>query len=421
MKILWLCNIPIPEITIHLGKEPWETGGWMSGLYKLLIDNSDMELCIAFPDVNSGELPIINKLNERVSCFLFLPVNAKMNNHHFVWLLENYKPDVIQIWGTEYTHSCAMMQACSSLSIAEKVAIHVQSNLKSLARHKADGLPLYVVFGTTVKDVLRFNSVYQQCNSLLRRSQYEQKTLALATNVIGRTTWDRAHTYYANSNARYHHCDEALREPFYNSEQHWNPSTCEIFSLFMSQSTDALKGLHVLLKAMPLILRDFPEAKLYTLGPDVFANDWKSRLKRSYYSLYIRKLIQKYDLEKSVVFLGCLNADKIKSRLLASHVAILSSSIENGSMFVAEAKILGVPVVASYVGGVASVIKHGVDGFFYQHNEHEVLAYYVKKIFGDDALAERISAGAMKSAQIRHDRNTIWNTMERIYSELARS
>ena len=44
--------------------------------------------------------------------------------------------------------------------------------------------------------------------------------LEKADFILGRTTWDRAHSYAINPEAKYYSCNRVLRRPFY--EKNWD-------------------------------------------------------------------------------------------------------------------------------------------------------------------------------------------------------
>jgi len=116
---------------------------------------------------------------------------------------------------------------------------------------------------------------------------------------------------------------------------------------------------------MPLILKRFPDTKLYVSGQNITKSDTlKDKLKISSYGKYIKELIEKYNLQKNVLFTGILDEKQMCKRYLKSHVFVSPSIVENESNSLSEAKILGVPSVDSYVGGVIDRIEHGKDGFF---------------------------------------------------------
>ena len=54
-----------------------------------------------------------------------------------------------------------------------------------------------------------------------------------------------------------------------------------------------------------------------------------------------------------------------------------------------EAQLLGVPVIASYVGGVPDMVTHGETGLLYRFEEVEMLAEGIRNLFMNMALALR--------------------------------
>ena len=81
---------------------------------------------------------------------------------------------------------------------------------------------------------------------------------------------------------------------------------------------------------MPLILKKFPEAKIYINGRDITKSDsLKDKLLMTYYGKHIKKLIKKFGLGNRIVFTGPLDEERMLQRYLNSHVFVCPSSIEN--------------------------------------------------------------------------------------------
>ena len=245
----------------------------------------------------------------------------------------------------------------------------------------------------------------------------EIEALIKTNHLIGRTTWDKACSSQINDGAKYHFCNETLRDEFYIYQ--WDINNCEKYSIFLSQGQYPIKGLHYMLEAMPLILKKFPEAKVYISGKDMTKSDsFKDKLLMTYYGKYIKKMIRKLNLERNVVFTGPLDEVKMCQRFLKSHVFVSPSTIENESNSLSEAKIMGVPSVASYVGGVIDRIEHNIDGFHYPHDAPYMLAHYVCEIFENDNLALRFSFNAREHALKTHDREKNTRRLIEIYKEI---
>lgn len=52
----------------------------------------------------------------------------------------------------------------------------------------------------------------------------------------------------------------------------WDYKQCHKYTIFLSQGQYPIKGLHQMVKALPLILRDYPDTKVYVAGNDFFSD-----------------------------------------------------------------------------------------------------------------------------------------------------
>ena len=239
----------------------------------------------------------------------------------------------------------------------------------------------YVVFSTSIDDVMD------------NLAKIELEYIRSVKHVIGRTSWDKAHVRAINPDANYYVCNETLRDEFYKHS--WNYDSCEKHSIFSSQAGYPIKGLHQLLKAMPIILRKYPDTKLYVAGDNLTKRKW---YRISGYAAYIRLLIKKYRLDKAVIFTGILSEKEMCHRYLKSNVFVCPSAIENSPNSIGEAQLLGVPCVASYVGGVPDMMR-GCEDNMYRFEEVEMLADKIISIFDNPST---ISMGT-HSALCRHN------------------
>ena len=113
-------------------------------------------------------------------------------------------------------------------------------------------------------------------------------------------------------------------------------------------------------------------------------------------------------------FIGNLNAEEMKQEYLRSNVFICPSSIENSPNSLGEAQILGVPCLASYVGGIADMMR-GNENNLYRFEEVEVLAEKVCNVFA----AEEKQIDMKAIAAERHDRKANRDTLYNIYKQVA--
>ena len=419
MNILWLINIPLPEASQLMGENPSPFGGWLINASKDLANKEDVELSIAFPSNKANKFRELK--GEKINYYPFIPVKENdnkviENNESFETLLNNLKPDIVHIYGTEIAHTLSMVNTCNKINI--KTVISVQGLVSIIEKHMYSNLPIYAIYGNTFRNIIRKDNVRGLKKLFRNRGKNEIDAIKRTNHIIGRTTWDKACSNQINPQANYHFCNETLREEFYKHQ--WDVNDCEKHSIFLSQGQYPIKGLHYMLEAIPLILKRFPKAKVYISGKDITKSDSiKDKLLMTYYGKYIKKMIKKLNLERNVVFTGQLDEKKMCQRYLKSHVFVCPSSIENSPNSLGEAMILGVPSVASYVGGIPDMLKDKEEGFLYQHDAPYMLAQYVCEIFENQDLALKFSKNARERALKTHDRDENTRRLIEIYNEIV--
>ena len=418
MNILWLINIPLPEASQLMGENPSPFGGWLINASKDLANKEDVELSIAFPSNKANKFRELK--GEKINYYPFIPVKENdnkviENNESFETLLNNLKPDIVHIYGTEIAHTLSIVNTCNKINI--KTVISVQGLVSIIEKHMYSNLPIYAIYGNTFRNIIRKDNVRGLKKLFRNRGKNEIEAIKRTNHIIGRTTWDKACSNQINPQANYHFCNETLREEFYKHQ--WDVNDCEKHSIFLSQGQYPIKGLHYMLEAIPLILKRFPKAKVYISGKDITKSDSiKDKLLMTYYGKYIKKMIKKLNLERNVVFTGPLDEKKMCQRYLKSHVFVCPSSIENSPNSLGEAMILGVPSVASYVGGIPDMLKDKEEGFLYQHDAPYMLAQYVCEIFENQDLALKFSKNARERALKTHDRDENTRRLIEIYRDV---
>ena len=413
MRILWITNVPLPEASLLLGHNPLPYGGWLINAAHQLSKVKNIKLEIAFPYGGIREVKALK--GERHKYYAFSNCGSEMSdyiNQDLLTIIERSKPDLVHIYGTEFPHTLAMVNVCAKKDLP--CVISIQGLVSFIAKHYLNGLPYSTQNHFTLRDFLRLDNIKLQQKKLIVRGKYEMEALQKVKHVIGRTNWDNACTKIINSTIHYHHCDETLRSEFYKHT--WEFSNCEPYSIFISQGSYPIKGLHFILEALPLIIRRFPSAKLYIGGLDMTkTRTLKQKLRVSSYGIYIKKLIKKYELNEKVIFTGVLAEKEMCQRYIKSHVFVCPSTIENSPNSLGEAMLLGVPSVAANVGGITDLLTHKEEGYIYQTDAPYMLAYYICEIFEDRQLAERFSRNARKNAEKRYNKKANLQRLIEIY------
>lgn len=416
-RVLWLCNIVFPWVAEKIGLRNEIGGGWMLGLLKMMQCANDIELSVLAP---SEDIKEYVKTTEGGVHYHIVPSSDQIPKlvEDYKLVLEDNHYDIIHIFGSEYISSLAMAKAAYILHMEDRILLHIQGLVSIYSQHFAEGMPKPWIYLKTPRDFYKDTSVIHQMKDFVCRGKYEKSTVKLVKNIGFRTQWDKACAYQINPEADFYYNGEILRESFYDAD--WSIDFCERHSVFVSQGNYPLKGLHQMLLALPYIRPHFPDIKLYVAGfsPLSINNSILSFLKRSDYGHYLAYIIKKYNLSKSIVFTGPLNETQMCDRYLKSHVFVCPSSIENSPNSLGEAMLLGMPCIASFVGGVPDMLEHGKDGYLYPFNAPYMLAHYIMCLFKDDQLCVSFGASAKQHAIHTHNKKEVLNNILTTYKTI---
>lgn len=400
MRALW-----VTQAKISLKDNNESSGGWTIGALRGLVSCDDMEIHYAFLSESSTDYEEGKVHFWGIHLLDGLKYPKKTEDDIYELLLK-IKPDVIHCWGTETPVTIAAVRAAERCNMLERVVVNVQGMLlfleKVFEQTSIPGLRLPIVRPI---ELFTKNSVFLNLYSYKKIAIFEMEVLKKVKHFIGRTPVDRAFVQQYAPTAEYHFCNETLRERFYE-EYGWRVDSMRRHSIFMSDGHYPIKSLEKMFDAMAILANKYDDVELYIAGQDMFCERklgkklWDAVpawIKRDGYQQFLYKKAIKLGIKNKVHFVGRQDSDGMKKYYLQANVYVNSSIIENESNSLSEAKILGVPCVASYVGGVVSRIKDGEDGFYYPWNEPWQLADRIMQIFDDDELAKKFSENSQKA------------------------
>lgn len=419
MKILWLTNVATPDIAKSIGMPVNHGGGWLTQTSEYVAANNDLTMIFPMPQEIEQKEGKYNAINYRGFTFIKKPEEIETLKLSFSSILSDIKPDIIHIWGTEYLHAYAMLQACKNLDLLDRTIISIQGLVSVYKDYYWCYINDESVKKPTFRDYIRKAGPYYEYQDFCLRSEYEERILKEAKHVIGRTDWDFYHTKKLNPNVNYHFCNETLRQAFYTGK--WSLEKCEKHRIFMSQGNYPIKGLHLALQGLQKLVKKYPDVILACTGKNRVNPTLKEILSESSYDRYIRKLIKKYNLGDHIQFLGSLDEQGMKEQYLKANIFLSASSIENSPNSVGEAMLLGTPVVSSNVGGVSTMIEDGKEGMLYATSDVDQMVNCIEKLFKDDVYAETISSAEITKARVTHDIENNYNQMVAIYSSLTQT
>jgi glycosyltransferase involved in cell wall biosynthesis len=192
------------------------------------------------------------------------------------------------------------------------------------------------------------------------------------------------------------------------------------------------KGVHVLLDAFKLILRQCPDASLTVVGPewraprDIIVNLCLERaladsLAPFYKGSYLHQLKHRLDSEAAerVTFAGLVAHSEVPSYYARADVYINPSLYESFGVSIIEAMAAGIPVVATAVGAVPDLISDGQNGLLVKSASPAAIADGVIRLFKDARLRTSIARVAYERVRRQFSWDTICSSLMDIYGDLV--
>ena len=426
MKVLWVCNIMPPIIGQYLGKECSVKEGWISGiLMRMMKEKEEVELGICYPveDVSEeGKKEVVINDDKKIVCYGFAEDTVHPENYggdglekRIGEIIRDYNPEVLHVFGTEFGHSLA---AVKSFGNPKHTLVGIQGVISECAKEYMADLPLDVQGQVSFRDWLKKDSMKQQQEKFFIRGEREKEVLKLCGNVTGRTDFDKEDAKNINPQVKYFFMNETMRGEFYEGK--WEYKKCKKHSIFFSQADYPLKGFHYLLQALQIVKEKYPNVTVNVAGNSlVNYTTLKDKIKISAYGKYLRKLIKEMDMKDKITFLGKLSAEEMKQQYLKCHTFVCASSLENSPNSVGEAMLLGTPVVASYTGGIPSMVEHEKEGLLFEKGNVKALAEAIMRTWEDKEMVDVMTNEARVRARKTHDADENYRALMGMYREIC--
>lgn len=164
------------------------------------------------------------------------------------------------------------------------------------------------------------------------------------------------------------------------------------------------KSVDTLIKALPLILKESPDAYLMIVG---FGHLGEK----------LEALAWKLGIEKNITFFGRLTDEELVMAYNSCEVFVLPSLAELEGMVVLEAMGCGKPIIIADAKNSASTYFVNNNGLLFKPEDHRDLAKQVTKILNDDELRKTMSDKSLKQSR-NYDINNSANRLEDLYNSL---
>jgi glycosyltransferase involved in cell wall biosynthesis len=391
-KVVWLAPYPVPllapAIKLAGGSSSFHPSSWLVNLSKALAVHPDIDLHIViestrapsdqvtqrdgitFHVVKSG-LPIIHR-----GFPPYFPVDILTRFASTVAKLlrkvHELKPDLVHAHGTEGPYALAGVRS------RVPCLISIQGVISEYFKTNPD---------------FRFRIV----------RHYEQSTVRQGRFFTCRTDFDTGFVRSQNPQARIFTIHEAMNPLYFDNEWRVTPSETILFV----GSPEPRKGLPILLEALALVRQRWPRFVLNVVGKG--PPEAELRLTQQCAALGIAD---------NVTFHGFRPAEEIAKLHLQSQVFALPSQNENSPNALAEAMVSGMPVIATRVGGIASLVEDGQTGLLVPWGDAKALAGKIEWLLAHPEERERLGQNARRVARQRHAPQTVAAETVQAYKEI---
>lgn len=406
MRILWLSTTP--GLYPNGASCAYNGGGWIEGLQTLLKSCSEIELGLAF-ECNMPNLPIIEDGATHYFPIYIPPLTSwqkllkyycgRLYRREEEWLsklqeiIQGFHPDVIHLFGLE--NPMAVILGRTEVPIV----VHLQGLLLPYdnAFYPAGFNKTSFLFPLTPREWLYRNGMIFAGRNLRQRAQRERSLFQCVRHVMGRTTWDYQVSRLLSPTSSYCHVDEVLRSIFYEQAGKWRLHKGK-FVIFSVLSETVYKGLDLVLKTAQLL----KTTTLLNFEWHVVGVGHQGHFVRCF-----ERILGIVGAEVGVHYEGVQNAEEVCCSLLSASVYVHPSYIDNSPNSLCEAQLLGLPTIATAVGGVPSLIEHGQTGWLVPANAPFELSYYLLQLATHPQQAEILGQRAAHRAAQRHHKARI--------------
>ena len=264
IKVVWLCNARFTDEKIKF------TGSWLQPLAERLQQTGKVQI------VNICRANVISVIKENFGMIVqyVLPVRKtqkyghipdKLTIREIVDIVSLEQPDLIHIWGTESIW--AYMNPILSGSF--KTVIDIQGLLAPYSDYYYGGLTNREIFQSIhLKELLMpARTLYYKRKIFEKRGKQETKYLQTFTNISVQSDWVKNYIRLVVPNSNIYSTRIILRDGFYKA-QPWIYKTNKESPIIFSSCAAAVsyKGMHVLIKAVGLLKRKYPDIQLHLAG-----------------------------------------------------------------------------------------------------------------------------------------------------------
>ena len=415
-KILWFSNTRCgyDELFVTKNATP-STGTWMESIANTFKNNDKFELAIAFQTKKKDKIvskdnityyPVFIKTSKTKISRLYNKAIAKVSWYDeiedYKKIVDTFKPDLIHVFGSEENYG--LLTKYTKIPIV----LSIQGNLTVYQWKYFSGLSKKELFSAfNLKNFLKFSTAYSKYVLFSKRAIREQAIMNNIKYIIGRTDWDRRISKALSPKATYFYNDEILRSKFYK-EPKVTPVLKDKLIISTMSGPAVYKGLETICMAITILNNLNIDFTWNIGGIPKDGNLIKA----------VRKKLGKNFPEKNSNFLGKLSETGIIDMLKETNIYVMPSHIENGSIVLSEAMILGLPVICTLAGGTSSRITDRKEGLLIQSGDPWSMTGAILELQENYQEAIQYGENARKRAMKRHNPDKVVEDLNNIYVKI---
>lgn len=234
---------------------------------------------------------------------------------------------------------------------------------------------------------------------------YEQWAIRKSKYLGCRTNFDSDFVRKINKDAVIFDLPEAMNMVFYKHQ--WKrPSD---LSLLFVGSLNKRKGIEDLIHALAKLKCFFPAIHLKVIGQGTQT-----------YSDFLAALVDKHDLTENITWMGPKSPGDVALEMSRASFFVLPSLLDNSPNCLAEAMAVGVPSIATKVGGIPSMVVDKVDGMLFEKHDVDDLVNIIKLLANDTELQDKLSVNASAKAFKRNYPPNVAEKYVEVYKSLLK-
>jgi len=172
------------------------------------------------------------------------------------------------------------------------------------------------------------------------------------------------------------------------------------------------KGPHIVLEAMPQILTQIPDAKLYVIGEIIANKEYEGK---------IASLVDTSELQGHIFMLGKRPYHEVRDFIQKATVMVIPEQWETiPPNTLTEGMVFGKAIVASRIGGMLDCIADGENGLLAETHDPADFANKIISILEDQDLRQRLSRGARETALELFSEEKVYQKLLDLYQSLSK-